>query len=256
MGRRREDPGDTSAEPALGWVAPDPGLTPDGHADVTTEPALVEAAAPGDEFAPAGDEPALAWTGRTDLPTFAATYRARRALTTPGQVRIAVLLATTVGGLFAIGTAFFAAGGTGSWAAVLGAVLFAPLVEELGKASGALYLVERHPWRVPNALILPLITLTAGLVFAVVENVLYLEVYIEDPSPAIVTWRWIAGPLLHGGCALLSGIGVGRMWRAIDAGEGLPDIRHAARWLLAAMLVHGLYNLSAIVLEVGGWLPI
>lgn len=196
-----------------------------------------------------GEEPALRWTGRSDLPTFRSVYEERLQATTSSQRWRAVLLATVVAGPFAILGAFMGAGGTASLAIILVVATFGPLAEEMLKASGALYLAEQKPWLVPDSWVLPLITLAAGLVFAVIENLVYLTIYIPDPTPEIIRWRWIAGPLLHGGASLIAGLGVRRMWMITHQERTAPRLRHAAPFLITAVVVHGLYNLLVTILE-------
>ena len=192
----------------------------------------------------------MRWTGRTDLPTFSSIYRERLAETTDSQRWVAVVLAIIVAGPFAILGAFVGAGGTASFAILLVVVAIGPLAEEVLKASGALYLAEQRPWLVPAGWVLPLITLAAGLVFATIENLVYLNIYIPDPTPDLIRWRWIAGPILHGGASLIAGLGVRRMWTVTDRSGIVPRFRDAAPYLIAAVVVHGLYNLTVTLLEV------
>jgi len=197
-----------------------------------------------------GEEPALRWTGRTDLPTFGSIYRERLSNTTESSRWIAAGLAAVVAGPFAILGALLGAGGTASFAFLLVAIAFGPLAEEVLKASGALYLAEQRPWLVPAGWVLPLVTLVAGLVFASIENLVYLNIYISDPTQEIIRWRWIAGPLLHGTTSFIAGLGVRRMWIITNREHHVPRMRHAAPYLIAAVVVHGLYNLTVTLLEI------
>ena len=76
--------------------------------------------------------------------------------------------------------------------------------------------------------------------------------YIEDPTPEIVRWRWIFGPLVHGIGSLLAGVGVARMWRALDVDARRPDFAMAVPWIIGGVTVHGGYNLFVTWLEVFG----
>lgn len=72
----------------------------------------------------------------------------------------------------------------------------------------------------------------AGLVFALAENILYLETYpLEEWALGMVYLRFTVVPIMHAGCALLAVSGAVRQggWR---------------RWALigAAVAVHALYN--------------
>lgn len=130
-------------------------------------------------------------------------------------------------------------------------VVLAPATEEVLKASGALFVAERRPWLVPSGWTLPLATLLSGLCFAVVENLWYLEVLIDDPSETVIRIRWIAGPLLHGTCSAIAGLGARRLWRRTLA-SGVGRFGDAEPYLVAAAVVHGSWNLLATVLSVTG----
>lgn len=217
---------------------------------IENEPALGHGnAAEASHWEATGDEPALRWTARNDLPTFASIYREKLADTGAPQRWRAVGLGVVIAGPFAVLGAFMTGRGAASFALLLVVVGFGPLVEEVLKASGALYLAEQRPWLVPAGWVLPLMTLAAGLVFAVIENLVYLNVYIPDPTEEIIRWRWIAGPLLHGGASFIVGLGVRRMWTITDTTLTAPRLRNAAPYVVAGVVVHGLYNLSVTVLE-------
>lgn len=137
--------------------------------------------------------------------------------------------------------------------AAIGTVVFIPIIEEIAKAAGALYLVENRPWLVPNAASVIVVVALSGLVFALAENWLYLNVYLEDPSETVIRLRQIGGPLLHTSASLLAGIGVSRLWTTIHEGRTERWVfRPAVPWMVAAMVLHGAYNLMATVLELTG----
>ena len=220
---------------------------------VEYEPALTEDSQDQSSYWEAtGEEPALRWTDRSDLPTFKTAYQGLRATTQPSRRWLAIGLAMIVAGPFAILGAFLGSGAGISLVALLLVVSVGPLVEEMLKASGALYLAEQRPWLVPAGWTLPVVTLSAGVVFAVIENLVYLNIYIPDPTQEIIRWRWIAGPILHGGASLVAGLGIRRMWKITHTNLTPPRLRHAAPYLIAAVVVHGLYNLTVTLAELTG----
>ncbi len=235
--------------PPPGGTHPPP--TDHGAGALAQEPAH-GGAVEGDPFQSVGDEPALAGVAAASAATFHDHVLAMRARTTASQRRIAWMVAAAVGGPFAIVGAFLAPSLGAAGIGLLGPVLVAPLVEEMLKISGALYLAERRPWLVWESFTLPFIALAAGLFFAVVENVLYLNVYFPDPDIALIRWRWVAGPLLHGGASFIAGIGVAKIWERVQAGDGHAVLRPGLPWIVGAMVVHGLYNLTVSVLEIAG----
>ena len=198
-------------------------------------------------------EPALGW--RNDLPVDpGVTVGERRRKTSPMRRWTAILTAAVVSGPFAIGAAMVQ-NSTSGVAIVILVVAVGPLIEEMVKGAGALYLAEQRPWLVPAAWTLPAVTLLSGLVFATIENWWYLEVLIDDPSDQIIRWRWIFGPLVHGTGSLLVGLGAARLWRHA-ARTGRPARFELAQPLIiAAAVFHGTYNALALLLSALGVFP-
>lgn len=198
------------------------------------------------------DEPALRW--RPDLPAGPQTVWERRDAT-PGSRRwLAVLAVAIASGPFAIAAAMVQNSFSGA-VLVLLLVAVGPLIEEIVKGAGALFLAEQRPWLVPAAWTLPVVTCLSGLVFASIENWWYLEVLIDDPSRQIIQWRWIFGPLVHGVGSLIVGLGAARLWRqAMTTGRRAPfDL--AQPFIVTAAVFHGLYNGLALLLTLAGVFP-
>jgi len=198
------------------------------------------------------DEPALQW--RPDLPAGPETVWQRRHGTSRSRRWAAVLAVAVASGPFAVAAAMVE-NSLGGAALVLLLVAVGPLIEEIVKGAGALFLAEERPWLVPAAWTLPVVTCLSGLVFAAIENWWYLAVLIDDPSPQIVQWRWIFGPLVHGVGSLIVGLGAARLWRrAMTTGRRAPfDV--AQPFIIAAAVFHGLYNGLALLLTVVGVFP-
>lgn len=130
---------------------------------------------------------------------------------------------------------------------LIGVAVLAPVVEEVMKVAAALYVVERLPYFFKSAWQIALCALSGGLVFGVLENLIYLNVYIPNPGPFLVQWRWIVCTSLHVVCTGLAGLGLVRVWRDHRATLRPPNISLAFPFLAAAMVLHGLYNLFATV---------
>ena len=159
-------------------------------------------------------------------------------------------VAAVVSGPFAI-LAALVQNSTGGAGLLVLVVVLAPAAEEVLKASGALLVAQRRPWLVPSAWTLPLVTSLSGICFAVVENLWYLEVLLDDPSETVVRVRWIAGPLVHGGCSMIAGLGARRLWRRALA-RGVGRFGDAEPFLVAAVVVHGSWNLLATLVSLAG----
>ena len=109
--------------------------------------------------------------------------------------------------------------------------------------------LEKRPWLFSSGGSVAALCALSGLVFASIENVLYLFVYLRDPTPGLVLWRLVVCTALHVGCASLSGVGLARVWRRAAAERAAADVSLAAPWTIAAMVAHGAYNGLATVWE-------
>jgi len=115
-----------------------------------------------------------------------------------------------------------------------------------------LWLVEKRPWMYRNGGQILICALASGLMFAVVENVVYLNVYIPDPSAGLIQWRWTICVLLHSGCSTVAGIGAWRIWSRFQHHQRAPHLADGASWFVAAIVLHGLYNATVTLLELSG----
>jgi RsiW-degrading membrane proteinase PrsW (M82 family) len=198
----------------------------------------------------AGDEPVLQEVA-SRLPRYGDDYVRRRDDTPASRRWLVTLGAALIAGPAGVLGAFlgaFASSGPLP-VVVLAVVLVGPAVEEFVKAASGLYLAEQRPWLVPAGWTLVAIVVAGGLGFAVIENWIYLNVYIDDPSDAIIRWRWIFGPLIHGSASLLAGIGVRRIWSHTHSTGMRPNAQRATPWFIAAVTLHGTYNGVAVLLE-------
>jgi hypothetical protein len=138
------------------------------------------------------------------------------------------------------------------WSGMLALVLVGPAVEEVMKVALLAYIVERRPYLLKSGVQVLLCALAGGAAFAAIENLLYLHVYIDRPSPAIVLWRWTACVALHAGCSVIAGMGLLRVWHRIWAQGERPDLLGAYPFTVAAIAVHGAYNGVMLLLEARG----
>jgi RsiW-degrading membrane proteinase PrsW (M82 family) len=132
-------------------------------------------------------------------------------------------------------------------AGVLGLTIIAPVIEEMMKIAATLYVVERRPFLFQSRAQIVICVIAGGLVFACIENVFYLKVYISDPSAAIIYWRWTVCVFLHMGCSLIAGLGLIRIWQDVWRRRARARIHLAFPYLVIAMVVHGTYNGFALV---------
>ena len=230
-------------ENSIHGVHGEPHLRPANHVESESEPA--------------GDEPGLAWAAGQDgrLPRYGDHFR-RQWERTHGAARwVVVVLAGLAAGPFAVLGAMFQAmtGQTGF--GHLAVILFGPIIEEVLKIACALMLVERRPWLLPGVAGILCIGVLGGFGFAAIENVMYLRVYFPDHGPGLAAWRWTVNVALHTGCTVIAAWGVARTWRAVVCDGRPPDLSLAMPWLIAAIIIHGVYNAFAIALGMLGHAP-
>ena len=188
-----------------------------------------------------GDEPGVV------APAGAATYRdhldVHRARTTTSRTWVVTLLAVLAAGPWAILAAVFGTSGDTQGVAM---VVIGPLCEEVAKIAIPFLIVERWPWLFSTRIQVLLAAVAGGLVFAVIENVIYLNLYFPNPDPWMAQWRWTVCVALHTGCSLIAGLGIAKVWSGVWRDHRLPDGNHAIPFITAAALIHGTYNFLAL----------
>jgi hypothetical protein len=170
----------------------------------------------------------------------------------PSASRIALryqLLAVSLavmGGFLGVGGAIFEelrAGG-------LGFIAAAPIEEAL-KPAGIYILLVRWPFVMRDRGYTTALSALSGLTFGIIEACVYVFIYFPEGSETFVLYRFTVPLLMH---TLSSGIvGWGLDHRLIDWANGsAPLPRRTRNMFLAAMTLHGAFNLTAVVLTVTG----
>ncbi len=198
------------------------------------------------------DEPALspALAGRrpADALTYERWLAGGIARMTREQTWRNTLLIAACSGPWAILGALF--GQAGVFNQVLLVCLIAPLTEEVMKAAASLWVVEKRPFMFSSRSQILLCAAASGLFFATVENVLYLHVGFRTASPGMATWRWTVCTALHAVCALIAGYGLSRVWHRTILTRTRPQISLATPFLVAAIVLHGVYNTVATSVQI------
>jgi len=202
------------------------------------------------------DEPALAveLTGKPtpgEL-TYADWLTQRIETTTAAKSWMVTAAVAASAGLLAVLGTLLRGGGDTAFG-VVALTVVGPLVEEMMKIAVALWVVEKRPYLFRSAGQIVLCGLAGGLAFAAIENALYLLVYIPDASSGLILWRWTICVALHTGCACGASFGLARVWRRTMQQRSRPQLSLASPFLVAAVVVHGVYNASALLLEGSGF---
>lgn len=135
---------------------------------------------------------------------------------------------------------------------VLLIVVAAPVAEEMAKAILPLMVLEKRPWFFGSYLSIVLVGLLSGAVFASVENALYFFVYIpsEKLTQGTILWRLIVCTAMHVGCATLACSGLARAWSRARKRRAEFEMSVAMPHLIAAVAIHGVYNLGALIFAI------
>lgn len=193
------------------------------------------------------DEPAMGSDGRRpDLGEWIERKRAECSIA--GNLGVA-FLAALLAGPFAIVGAFMV--GTKGTYGLIYVVSFGPVIEEFLKQSGMIYLVEKKPYRVFAAWQFVFSAVVAALLFATIENLLYIHVYVRPETlvqpEAFIRYRWIVCTTLHVVCSVIASFGMIRVWKKQLADGRMADLSAAFVYFIVAMVIHCLYNLAAVL---------
>jgi len=184
---------------------------------------------------------------QADLAQWLAEKRAQ--CTFRGNITV-TLTAALAAGPFAILGAFMTDRQTAF--GIVYSILFGPVVEELLKQSGMIYLLEKRPYRIFTIWQFIIAAVIASLVFATIENLLYINVYVNTESlnkPLMfVCYRWTVCTLLHVTCSVIASFGLIRVWKKQLSDGRAADLAYGFRFFAAAMTLHGLYNLTMVLL--------
>lgn len=197
------------------------------------------------------DEPGLSRQLSGDVPTDGMTwirwYEAQAQQTTILQTWLVTLLVAAVSGVGAVAGVFLLQ--SRFTLPLVLTVVTGPVTEEILKVAVIAWVCEKRPWLFSSTTQILLCGLISGLAFAVVENLLYLNVYIPDPSADLVAWRWSVCVLLHTACSTIAALGMARVWTTFQRDSRPPRLVDGSRWILAAVILHSAYNLAATTME-------
>ncbi len=158
--------------------------------------------------------------------------------------------AVVIGGVFAVAGTLMKSVPLGlfTWT-ILYSIIVGPAIEEAMKIATAAVVIERRPWLFRRVGQIQLATLGAAALFAVIENVLYLNVFSTNPSTGIIVWRWTACTTLHIACTAIAARGLIVVWRRTANEYRQPRFTDCGPALTQAIILHGLYNAAASSIE-------
>lgn len=204
-----------------------------------------------------------AFTGRLEQSQLGQWLEQKRAGCSLAGNLCVTFLAALAAGPFAVIGVFLS--GSQTKLQIVYMVLFAPVIEELLKQSGMIYLLEKKPYRVFSAWQFLLAAVISSLLFSAVENAIYVYVYtlptqladsgaavtlrpLADPH-AFAMYRWTVCTLVHVMCSVIASIGLINVWQRQLADGRAADLDFAFKYFAIAMGLHGFYNLATVVIN-------
>jgi hypothetical protein len=225
-------------------------------------PALAHTPAISDVDHNVWDEPALTASLAGSPPpgqiTYARWIEERIASTSLAKsLAVTLLLIACAGPWGVIGALLGGEGGGGfSTAGIVMIAIIGPVTEEIMKIAIPLWVVEKRPYLFKSIWQILLCAAAGGLLFGVIENLIYLNLYIPNASPKLASWRWTICTGLHVNCSFVAGVGLARIWDTTIRTRSRPYIGHGMGWFATAMMGHGLYNFGVTIAELAGWLDL
>ncbi len=172
----------------------------------------------------------------------------------PAPVVWLVALLGSVGGTVA---AFIenASRGMNPAVGILLLVLVAPAVEEICKPLAIVFLLEKRPHWLRSAGEVVVLAVLSAVVFATLENLLYIFVHHPEGGPGFVLFRLTVCTALHVAATSVFAVGLAKAWRRLRARGGGFDIDDCFGYYVTAVIIHGLYNAVVTVLALAGVQP-
>jgi RsiW-degrading membrane proteinase PrsW (M82 family) len=165
------------------------------------------------------------------------------------QYGLAFLMAI-IGGVLGIIGAIFQEMQT-TWAFLLLPFLGAPIIEEALKPSGLYLTLLWWPRALNSQLFTAVLCAISGFVFGVIESLVYVTVYVEDPSDGFILYRFTVTLALHTIASYVVGLGINR--RLLDWAAGRSKLEKSSRnYYIAGVAIHAIYNTTAVVLSFVG----
>lgn len=254
----KKDPHSIRNEPFYGAGGQDP------RDSVTEEPGYFEAPpVPRNEeraLHTVWDEPSLragAMPAPPEALTYSRWYEEQLRNTLPWQSWGTLLLLVLCGGPLAILATLATSFTDGMAGGFIYLIVIGPAVEEMMKIGATLLVLENRPWLFRNGMQIVIAATAAGLMFAAVENLIYIHVYNPNGAESFRLWRWTVCTAMHTGTSTIAGLGLLHMWdKAVapvlsDAGSEFqrPQVLDAYPYVLTAVVIHGAYNAFATVME-------
>jgi DNA-directed RNA polymerase subunit RPC12/RpoP len=184
-------------------------------------------------------------------PSYQTWLRKRLAATSLRRAWLVAVLAALGGGPWAVLAALIHTnpGGLAGYSTIMIAVVFGPAVEEVMKIAIAACIIEVRPYLFRRLEQVYVAAAGSALMFAVIENALYLTVYVPNHSLEYALWRWTVCVAMHVGCTLVATRGLVAVWRRTITEHRPPRLTLGFAALVAAIVIHAWYNAVVTVYD-------
>ncbi len=150
-----------------------------------------------------------------------------------------------------VGMFILQAGGTPFFRAIAATMLL-PIVLEVLKPVAGLAIVEGRPWLIPDRASLVGAHVVGGLGFGVVlYGLITLGPILVGLSYSPVRLAVAMG--LHGITALVSGLGVAKVWTTTHTEGTRPVLKAALPYVLSAVAMHAAYGVIVVAIADSTW---
>lgn len=150
---------------------------------------------------------------------------------------VSILGTMTAGNRGYIGSLYLVAGG--------------PVIEEMMKLGGLLYLLEKRPWYITHGWQIVVAACVSAFLFGIIENLVYGGIYLAGLSntarATLMEFRWSVTVLLHTGATFIGAMGLRKAWQKTIARGRLFDSQIAEPYIAAAVIIHGGYNALSLL---------
>ena len=141
-----------------------------------------------------------------------------------------------------------------SHGSLLAAFVAAPMIEEIMKPAGVYILLVRWPKVLTSRLYTAFLAALGGLAFALVENIMYLQLYFPEHTQTLVVFRYSACLTMHMVCSFILGFGINQKLLASVRGE-IPLLKGNKKFFFIPMIIHSLFNIMAVLIQSLGLIP-
>lgn len=131
--------------------------------------------------------------------------------------------------------------------------IVAPIVEEALKPAGVYFILGKYQRLLRSQLYTAFLCALAGVSFAVVENLVYLYIYIPQHSQSLVLYRFTVNVFVHSLTSFILGFGINQSLISSVKGE-VPFLKGSKKFFVIAILIHAIYNTGAFIAQIAGLL--